>query len=186
MEHQLLDNDLIEKKEKRSIINWATIIILWLGIGRCIASGFFGTPKLTIAIILLSITSVVMFKNYAFGVKLTFGLLLIGLFKAVDFFPFDIYFEFGANKIGIGIDLLFIGIAAIHVLTNKEEASKFLGTVFRPSEAEAKLNQRTKINSFKKRFSNKKLAELEIIATNDKLIPEAGEAAKELIKEIAD
>ncbi len=39
------------------------------------------------------------------------------------------------------------------------------------------------MNGFKRKFSNKQIGELEMIAKNDKLVPEAIKAAKELIEE---
>lgn len=183
---ELLDNDLIEVEEQRSIFNWTAIILLWVGIGWCIANGYLGSFKNTVAIILLFMTSFVMYKYYPWGIKMTFGLLLMGALSTLDFFPYDIYFEFGVSNIGVGIDLIFILIGAIHVLTNKKEASKFLGTVFKPSEEEAKSIRQTKMNSFKKRFASRNIGELKTIAANDKLIPEAREAAKELLKEKTD
>ncbi len=187
MNSEILDDEFVneEKIKGIQIVNWISIIFLWGGIGYCGINGFLSELKVIAAIILLILSTGITYFNYELGVRITLGTILIGTINLVDFFPVKYFISFGINAIEIGFEFLLFGIGIIHYFTNREELSKFLkDLIYREvSEEELKSAQRSKINGLKRRFSNKQIGELEMIVNNDKLLPEAIKAAKELIEE---
>jgi hypothetical protein len=134
----------------------------------------------------LSISTVTTYFNYKQGVKITLGVILIGVLNLIDFFPMKNLINFGIkNAFEIGFEYSLFGIAIVHYFTNRTELSKFLKYLFNReiSEEEIKLNQKSKSNRFKSKFSNKSISELEMIINSDSFVPEAISAAKELIEE---
>ena len=68
MTEDILDIEFgTHSKKSPNIINWASIIILWIGIGVCIAKGMIGNLKLTIGIILLAATTILTYLNFKKG-----------------------------------------------------------------------------------------------------------------------
>ena len=187
MNSEILDDEFITKgeKEQSKIVKWLSIMILWAGIGFCGSNGLLGELKVIVAIVLLTLSTVVTYFNYELGVKITFWVILIGMINLIDFFPVKYLISFGLNTIEIGFEFLLFGIGIIHYSTHKREISKFLRKLVAReiSEEEIRSAQRSRINGFKGRFSNKPTSELEVIANNDRLVPEAVKAAEELIQE---
>lgn len=186
MNSEILDEGFETKEKNRiEIMNWISLIILWFGIGYCGISGLFGELKVIVAIVLLIISTAITYFNYELGVKITLGIILVGVLNLVDFFPIKYSISFGVNVIEIGFEFILFGIGIIHYFTNREELSKFFNDLFNRemTAEEIKSAQRPRINGFKSRFSNKQIGELEIIVKNNKLVPEAIKAAKELIEE---
>jgi hypothetical protein len=187
MEHEILDDEF-QVKEKRNqvqFINWISLIILWIGIGQFGFVGITDRPKVIAAIVLLIISTITTFAKYELGVKITLGIILLGVLNFVDFSPTKYFISFGINAIEIGIEFSLFVIGIIHYFTNRKELSKFLKDLLNReiSEEEIKSTLRSEINGFKRRFSTKEIGELEMIANNDELLPEAVKAAKELIEE---
>lgn len=186
MNSEVLDDGLANEEIKEiQIANWISIVILWGGIVFCGINGLLSEPKVTAAIILLILSTGIMYFNYELGVKITLGTILIGIINLVDFFPIKYIVSFGINAIEIGFEFLLFGIGIIHYFTNREKLSKFLKDLINRevSEEEKISTKRSQINRFKRRFSNKSIGELEMTVNNDKLLPEAKKAAKELIEE---
>ncbi|MFT5834929.1 MAG: hypothetical protein ACI97N_002573 [Cognaticolwellia sp.] len=187
MEHEILDDEfqVKEKRNQMQFINWISLIILWIGIGQCGFVGITDRPKVIAAIVLLIISTITTFAKYELGVKITLGIILLGVLNFVDFSPTKYFISFGINAIEIGIEFSLFVIGIIHYFTNRKELSKFLKDLLNReiSEEEIKSTLRSEINGFKRRFSTKEIGELEMIANNDELLPEAVKAAKELIEE---
>ena len=158
---------------------------MWAGIGYCGVSGLLSELKVIFAIILLAVSTGVTYLNFRLGVKITLGIILIGTLNLIDFFPTKYFISFGINVIEIGFEVILFGIGIIHYFTNRDELSKFLRHLFNKeiTKEEIEEEKRSMIDAFKRRFSNKKIDELRIIARNDNLLPEAIKAAEELIKE---
>jgi len=187
MNSEILDDEFLneEKIKGIQIVNWIPIIILWGGIGYCGINGLLSEIKVIAAIILLILSTGITYFNYELGVKITLGTILIGTINLVDFFPVKYFITFGIKTFEIGFEFLLFGIGIIHYVTNREELSKFLKELINRevSKEELESDQRSKIDGFKRRFSNNQIRELEMIVNNDKLLPEAIKAAKELIEE---
>ncbi len=187
MKHELLDDEftITEYPAKAKPINWTSILILWMGIGYCIFNGLLGEVKVIIAIVLLVISTAVTQVNYKLGVRITLGVILIGVFNLVDFFPIKYFFSFGIQSIALGFELVLFAVALVHYFTNRIELSGFFKDLFDQEvpEEEIQAIRRLKIDGFKKRFADKSIAELEMIVESNHLVPEAVEAARELIEE---
>jgi len=188
MNSEILDNGF-ENGDKRKgiqIVNWISIIILWAGIGYCGTSGLLSETKVIAAIVLLVLSTGVMYFNYELGVKITLGTILIGIINLVDFFPGEtfIYFEINAIKIEFEFKDRLFGIGVIHYFTNRKVLSKFLKDLFNRelSEEERKSAQRSRINGFKRRFEELSDKEIEL-RLRENLVPVAIEALKQIKKE---
>lgn len=187
MENQFLDEDLLPNKNNNiqsKILSWTSIVILWLGVGFSLSFGYLTNHDLA-AIILLAIVSLICKVNFEIGVKVTFGLILAGVFNLVDFLPIKYEMGFGTSAFAIRIDLILFLVLVIHYLTNKQYFAKYLDFIYKDTIAEDNIKppSTSRINNFKKRFANKDAAELEAISENNKLIREANIAAEELLKE---
>ena len=188
MNNEILDNGF-ENGDKRKgiqIVNWISIIILWVGIGYCGTSGLLSEIKVIAAIVLLLLSTATMYFNYELGVKITLGTILIGIINLADFFPSEtfIYFETNAIKIEFEAEPKLFGIGIIHYFTNREVLSKFLKDLLNIelSEEEIKSVQHSRINGFKRRFE--KLSDKEIeLRLHENLVPTAIEALKQIKRE---
>ena len=186
MNNEILDDEFQITTEKNypKIINWISIIMLWVGIGYCGFYGLLGEIRVIIAIVLLVVSTVLTYFNYELGINITLGIILIGILNLVDFSPIKYFFGFGIFGVKIMFDLLLCSVGIIHYLTNRTAFSKFLNNLSnKETEAETKSINRSEVNGFKRRFSNRKIGELELIVNNELLLPEAIKAAKELIEE---
>ncbi len=186
MNNEILDDGFEYEETKRfQIVNWISIIVLWGGIGYCGINGLLTDIKVIAALLLLILSTGITLFNYELGVKVTLGTILIGTINLIDFFPLKHFFSFGINGLEIGFEFILFVVGVLHYLTNREVLSKFLKGIFNReiTEEEKKSTQRTSINGFKRRFSSKSIDELEMIVSNNELLPAAIKAAKELIEE---
>lgn len=187
MDTKILDDgfQIKEKRNKFQIVNWISLIILWIGIAQCGYVGTLGNPKVIAAISLLTISTIITYVKYELGVKITLGIIILGILNLLDFSPTKYFISLGINVIEIGFEISLIIIGIIHYYTNRKELSKFLKDLMNREipEEEIKSAQRSRINGFKRRFSSKTIERLKIIANDDELLPEAIKAAKELIDE---
>ena len=187
MEKGILDENLTFKdgnKIQPKLLNWVSIIILWGGIGYCYVNGIITEIQVIAGIFLLIISTIVTFFKYEVGVKITLGIIALGVLSLVKYFPISYSIGFGIGNFGLAFEMLIFLIGIIHYFTNKEILSKFLnGLINREvSEEELQAEERSRINGYKNRFSKKNMDELEVIANNESLLPEAIKAAKELIE----
>lgn len=175
----------VDKSKKANLINWISIFILWVGLSYSIASGLANDIKVIFAIILLIIATSLTHFNYVLGVKVTLGIIIIGVFNLVDFFHIKYSIGFGINETDLGLELILLTVGVIHYFTNQSTLYTYLKSAIQVEQSEEQIKgaQRSEINSFKRRFANKGIQELEHIISNDKLLPEAKTAAKELIEE---
>jgi hypothetical protein len=174
-----------EDAKMADLKNWASIILLWVGIILCGFSGWFYMPKVIIAIPLLVIATVSTYYKYKWGVKITVGLITIGTAKLIFFFPLNVSIGTSLNSISIAVDPILLGIGIVHYFTNRAHLSIFFKEVFsnEQTKEEIKSSERNKINGFKKRFENKSQQELMQVIDNEKLVSTAKAAAVELLEE---
>jgi len=168
MNNEILDEDLISKKENNiqsKILSWTSIIILWFGIGYSFSFGYLTKQDLA-AIILLAVVSLICNINFEIGVKITLGLIIAGVFNMVEFLPIKYEISIGTDVFMISIDIILLLVLMIHYLTNKLYFAKYLDyfSVVEQYQDEIKTPNRSRINNFKTRFSNKDIAELEAIS----------------------
>jgi hypothetical protein len=188
MEKDILDNDLTFKGENEfqpKLINWTSIIILWIGIAYSIFNGLISDTQDIAAIILLAIATIISYLNFNIGVRITLGIILAGVVNLVNFFPHRYELYFAINGFEIGFELILFMIGLIHCLTNRKNLSSLIEVLKNRdvSEEEIELAKRPRINGFKNRYSNKDISELREIANNKNLVPQANRAARELLEE---
>ena len=186
MSREIIDIEFnLEEEKEVQFINWVSIIILWLGIGHCGWKGLIFETQVMVAIIFLIISTLLTYFNYTLGIKTTLGIIILGMLALIQFFPVSYYWFFSLNGFGIGIDFFLLGVGLIHYFTNEKELSKFLKNLFNHdiSEEEIKKEETLKIKSFKRQFSNRSIEELEKIVMNNNLVPEARQAANDLLLE---
>ncbi|MEL6867781.1 MAG: hypothetical protein AAFP19_25370 [Bacteroidota bacterium] len=183
MEKDLLDDDLFLQPTKKAlpkIVNWTSLILLWLGIGYTTSFSIIDDAQLFLAMSLLCTSALVSYFNFSWGSKLTLGVIVLGILNLVDFFPVKLTFHFG-----FPVEIILLTIGIVHYFTNRS----FLDPMFRAlfhrifSREEVKAMDRSRIEGFKERFSERPTLELKQLADNPRLVPEAIEAVRELIKE---
>lgn len=184
MKDQILDDEFIKNqpgRPKSKLMNWSATLFLWAGILACITNQLYLDWQVLLAGILLGITTIISYLNFPRGVRMTFGLILIGLFGGLTFFPIEFGFSIGF----LSVNIMLLIVALVHYYTNKAQLSVFLKGIFSPTipEEEVIAIGRSKIDGFKKRFARKDLSELTAITQNSKLLPEAIQAAEELLEE---
>lgn len=187
MSTEIFEDTLVneDKRKGAQIVHWISILILWAGIGYCGINGLWSEIKVVAGIVLLILSTGIMYFNYELGVKVAMGTILIGIINLVSFFPIKLFISFGIDAIEIGFEFLLFSVGVIHYFTNRKELSKYLTDLLSReiSEEEEKFAQRSRINGFKRRFASMQIDELESIINNADLLPEAIKAAKVLMEE---
>lgn len=188
MSSEILDEELIPVSPRRNVkyyLGWVPTFILWIGIITCIVKGLLGDAQIAIAAGLLLVITLVMWRNYQLGIKFILGLILLSIIGLLKFFPAQYEIGFYIGKIGLSVELISLAIGLLHYFTNKKELSAFITSLLNQklSEKEKQDVTRVKIDGFKRRFIRKDTSDLEEIVNNDELVPEAREAARELINE---
>lgn len=188
MSSEILDDELIPVNPHRNIkyhLVWASTFVLWIGIITCIVKGLLGDAQIAISAALLLVITIVMLRNYQLGIKFILGLILLSIIGLLQFFPTQYEIGFYIGEIGLSIELISLAVGLLHYFTNKKELSVFMTSLLNQklSKKEKQDVTRVKIDGFKRRFTRKNDSDLEEIANNDELVPEAREAARELINE---
>ena len=188
MDTDLLDDEFIIKNQKESIprfLNWLTIFILWSGIGICIAFGLMYDTQVIIAILLLFIATIFNYYKYRIGTKITFGIILLGVFNFIRFSPFTYGISFGIGGFILKVEVILFTLLIIHYYTNREVLSKFFSQLMNvdTSYETNRAITRGNISGFKRRFSKKSTEELNAIINNPKILSDAKTAAQEVINE---
>jgi len=192
MSTQILDEELIQKEVIPVGKNWKNYLalsILWIGNLTYICLFLLAESISDIRVLFTSLflvgATIVTYKKFDAGVKFTFCLILLGVFHILLFFPIYYTFSFRVGSAMIVIDLILTLIGLVHYFTNKEILSPYFERIMnkKDTEEEVQLRERTKVNRYKHQFRNRNLKELNEIVNNERLLPEANEAAKELINE---
>lgn len=162
-------------------MNWSTILFLWAGMIACIANNGPLDWKVIVGVVLLFLTTTISYANFQRGVRTTLVLILLGLLGWITFFPVQYTISLGSLR----FDLMLIVVGFMHYYVNKPQLSAFFKGTFQQElpEQEVQAIGRSRINSFKNRFAKKELSELAAITLNARLLPEAVQAAEELLEE---
>ncbi len=189
MEFETLDDDFgLEgiNENKAGLLNWVSIIFLWIGIGSFFNVGsrfeeiFYGP------FILVLIATILSYFKFNVGLVITSIILLLGIFSQVFLFPFQYVLSFGIGNFGFDIETITLLVGVIHFITNKDFFLKMINYSFKDNKTyeEDKARMKShKINLYKKMFAKKSNEELRVKIDNVELIPEAIQAAKELLEE---
>ena len=188
MNNEILDHEYSDPQEEIKevrLVNYSAIILLWLGIGASLLLGWGTEMRVILASLLLGVATTICYTNFKLGVKITLAVILLGILNIVQFFPIRLFlsFGFGFEDYGIQLGLEFVSliVGIIHILTNREEFLKFLKTLVNKEAAVLSSERQSKVEKFKRRYSNKSPEELEQIIQNTSMMPEAIQAAKELL-----
>lgn len=187
MNKEILDENLIKKNENNLtfLVSWIPLFILWIGIIFQIIYGFLGDLKVLGALVLLIVATGLNYYNYKLGVKVTLGIILLGVVNLVCFIPNRYFIGFGVGSFIVEIELYLLLLAILHYFLNRKEISKFINEKFNReiSKEEVEAEYRSRVNGFKRNFSDKSIEELKQLANNKNLLPQAIAAAKEMLEE---
>lgn len=186
MRDPIFDNNFVGRTPDYStsrLMNWSALLFLWAGVIACIAENGPLDWKVIIGVIFLFLTTTLSYSNFQRGVRTTLALILMGMLGWITFFPVQYTISFGT----FSFDLLFIVVGFILYYTNKPQLSIFFKGIFQQNIPEQEISAigRSRINTFKHRFAHKELSELAAITMNPRLLPEAIQAAEELLEERA-
>lgn len=187
MNNDILDEDLVvESARSFRLVNFISIVILWMGIGVCAIFGLIGETKVLISAAILMLSTGITIYKVDWGAFVTLIVILAGMFNVLYFFPIKYSISFGIGAIGAGVEVILFGVAIIHSVLNWNELAMTIKDLLRVEKTEEveEFSQRSVIVGFKRRFASKQKYELEKMINNDKLVPEARMAAKELVDEI--
>lgn len=165
------------------LMNWSTLLFLWAGVIAVLANNGPMDWKFITGVLFLFLTTTISYKNFRRGVRATLVLIFFGLIGWMDFFPVQYDVQLGDMR----FDLLFFVTGLVHYYSNRPQLSAFFSGVVQAEmpEQEQKALGRSRVNNFKNRFARKELSELAAITQNPKLLPEAIQAAEELLEERA-
>lgn len=185
MKERLIDSNLIlpSTENKPGISNWSSLVLLWIGIALCIYLGLIKETRVIVAIIGLVGASIATYINYELGVKITFGIICLGVMTLLTFYPINAGFSLNIGDFSIGFEVVMFCVLLIHYYTNKDTMSTFVSQFYHGTDEELKSEQRVHIDGFKRRFANSSISELKKKVNNPSLIPEAIKAAEELLEE---
>ena len=162
-------------------MNWSALLFLWAGVIAVLANNGPLDWKFMVGVVFLFLTTTISYKNFHRGVRATLMLILFGLLGCINHFPV----QYGVKLGAFTFDLIFLVTGFMHYYSNRTQLSTFFKGFFHTElpEQEAMALGRSRINNFKIRFARKELSELAAITQNSKLLPEAIQAAEELLEE---
>lgn len=187
MEREVLDEEMVLKEGNKThakLVNWISIIILWSGIVHCFLNGIITNIQVIAGLSLLIISTITTYFKYEIGVKITLGIITLGVLGIVKYSPISYSIGFRIIGFGFAVEMLIFTTGIIHYYTNRTFFLNFLNQIMNREvlEEEVQAAERSKINGFKNRFSKKSTDELKGITNNENLLPEARIAAKELVE----
>ncbi|MEO1259611.1 MAG: hypothetical protein AAFZ15_12475 [Bacteroidota bacterium] len=181
MKNNILDYELDDdSKKKPSMLNWAAVILLWMGIVLCILEGMIGNLKIILAALLLAGTTIYRYRNFENGTKTTMFVILVGVLGFIEFFPFLYEHSFGFGGLRIRIEFVMLSVAIFFYFTNREYLKEPEKNI---SEEEKNINFNKSKESFKRQFAGRGMDDLRRIVEDGKHVAPAIAAAKELIGE---
>lgn len=184
MKNEILDYEEAPiESDKRRIVTWGIILILWLGILNCMFNGMAGNLRIIIGLISLLLMTVLQSLQHKSGIEVMQLLLLLGAFRGSQFFELEFTFEFTIGRLGAELDIYLWLMAGVHFILYRKEIKEKVRKLMFPSTEVQESIEESKVRSFKRRFSTKDLKELEEIVNENRLIPEAIKAAQQLIIE---
>jgi hypothetical protein len=182
MLEDLLDEGLIERRiiEKRGLANWSAFMLLWVGIGVSIAAGYLTHWPLLIGGAALIVTTFLFYlQKIQIAIMLLACSLLAGTLRILMFFPIYFTFDFGSV---LSVDILPFLVLVLLLATNWETYRDLVVAIRGDHQETAADSRAAKNNRFLVAFRNKSTRELEAIVSENRLVPEAVQAAAELLK----
>ncbi len=138
------------------------------------------------AFVVLTITVICFFiarPFYKYLLVLTLGL---GLFNLINFIPAEVKTGFGIGSLMVYFSPVVFVVVLLTYFLNRNQANKVLFALIGPSPERAEKNRKAQqaeeINKFKTRYAKYADSELETILQEKKYVPEALQAAREILR----
>ena len=185
MNHDILDAEFEEENptKKQSFLAWVSLLVLWAGVVIYVLYGAVIHLGFIFSLILLIVASVLTYFFPRTGAITTFIVIGLSVVDITAYYPVSYFFSMGAFP--LEINLLMLALLVFHFKASRMSLPKFVNWTRLPnvSAEEKEAAYRTKVNRFKRRYTDKPLEELQEIAQHDSRVPEARQAAKELLEE---
>jgi len=189
MQQEILNNESISPSEKgkpNPLLRWTALLLLWIGTAFCIAARLTSEPRVFAGMVLLAFSTVMTYLRPEVGIKITLGVIVLGVVSLLTFSPFNYEVGIGIGNFRPSIQVLPLLVGVLHFVTNRETLTPFLKNIFNRevSQEDAQAIDRGKIDGFKKRYARKSSSELRAMTENMGLLPEARKAAEELLDRV--
>lgn len=135
------------------------------------------------AAVLLNLLAYFFFRPFFKPVLLlTLGLTL---FSIINFLPDNVRFNFGFGDVKVGFSILGLGLVLLYYLLNKPAAHAFINQriTATPTPEQAARRRRQRIDQFRQNFARKSDESLQLMLQEQKVLPDALTAARELLQE---
>lgn len=186
----LLDEDEIQQEGEWKWQRLIPLFVMVLGTIAQLFWGYFYWPGFAWSIFWLLLCGILIAGHLRRGIFLLGCLSLAAGLNLVDFLPFELtlplltfrfndiaYWVFGIDFVSL---LLFPGLFA---LVNEDLFLEEWKTLFKHRAPRRALKKLSEVERFKSRYAAKPTTQLEQLASNESLRPEAQQAAQELLKE---
>lgn len=188
MDKEIIDNVLFEPKVsdgRPPLKSYSSLAILWIGIFISIANGIVYDWHVILGILLVILSTGITYFNHSLGVKVTFGIIILGVISVAHYFPSKLLVGITLGRSALAIEVITLTICILHCVTNRKILLTWLERIYANQQAKnsEKAPDEAKIQGFKQRFSRKNIVQLQAIVENPDLLPEARRAAMQLIDE---
>lgn len=147
------------------------------------------------------IVTPVCLRNWQAGVKALHWMTLAGVFGLLWFFPFDLFIGLPFGELTPGIDLVMTALAYLLFYDNEKilrpYIKNYIKAMVTPTdrsrrewrmiweffEPRSTASNEERKNRFKEQYASKSKSDLKKITENDRYLPEAIAAARELLEE---
>jgi|GEM_PF-5757824 hypothetical protein len=121
-------------------------------------------------------------RYYRYFLLLTF---LLGISGLINFTAVQTRVGLSFGDVQIGLDSILLSVGFLTYLLNHRIINSYLFALIKPSDEKIARAYRDEIERFKENFVHKSTKELSRIVTENKLVPAAVGAARQLLKERA-
>ena len=193
------DSEILDSPEKIKdpIYNVSRLVpyfVMWGGTLLLFLSEPFFIINFCIAIMSLLVLGLLLYSRRKYGIFLMGVLCLLATFNFVDFLPFEILLKLRLPGIYlsaheyriIGFDIIAaMFIMSGYIVANEDIFFEYFPRMRRNPKQEQQRQETSegRVNQFMKKFERKSTQELENIAQNEDMVPEARQAARQLLVE---
>lgn len=179
MSNNILDEHLIQPKKRRiPAVRWVGLVYLWLCVLLLFTSGFVNTSSISLAAVVL-VSTIIYYFNKRISAIVVAIILTLASINFISISPISLLFPFYF----IWIEVFSFIMLCIHFTMNRDDIQDFVEYLRVGTAEEQQAVKNSKIESFKRRYANKSSYELKNLAQNSALLPEARQAAQELLEE---
>ncbi|MEM1217334.1 MAG: hypothetical protein AAGH79_00405 [Bacteroidota bacterium] len=186
MPQQLLDSNQTPRPSNFQVISpWIVLAIGTLGLIWSALVGVILRPGQLGGLLFAVLAMVITFSRPTIGVKVTVGVLLLAVLNIISFFPISNTIELQILGFPVFFEVGSLILLIIHFRANRGVLRPWVRSMIRREvpKAEQEAAARTRINGYKRNLDKKSTDELRNILEESQLVPEALQAAQELIDE---